>query len=136
MADNSTYSLTGTGISITYATAPGALEFTLDDSFRPFDGTHHLTSADLKQHALDPGAQISGSLQHTSVGRGGPRVETTNFHLFLADAPEPGESAAEYSATGVLVFADPSPSSGLTPEYRATELAGSLSVPSSHPGRV
>jgi hypothetical protein len=135
MPDNATYSLTGTGISMTYTTGAGDLEFTLDDSFRPFDGTHNLTSADLKQHALDPGVQITGSLQHTSVGRGGPRVETTNFSVFLADAPEPAESAAEYSATGVAVFADPSPSSGLTPEYSATELTGSLSVPSSHPGR-
>ena len=135
MPVNATYSLTCTGISIAYTTGAGDLELTLDDSFRPFDGTHNLTSADLRQQALDPGVQITGSLEHTSVGRGGPRVVTTKFNVFLADAPEPSESAAEYSTTGAAVFADPSPSSGLAPEYRVAELSGSVSVPSSTPGR-
>lgn len=135
MPGNASYSLTGTGISISYTTGAGDLELTLDDSFRPFDGTHRLTSADVRQQALDPGVQITGSLEHTSVGRGGPRVETTKFSLFLADAPEPSESAAEHSTTGVAVFADPSPSSGLAPEYRVAELSGSVSVSPSTPGR-
>ena len=49
MPVNATYSLTGTGISIAYTTGAGDLELTLDDSFRPFDGTHNLTSADVRQ---------------------------------------------------------------------------------------
>ena len=134
MSVNITYQLSGTGLSLTYETEHESVELTLDDSYSPFDGTHQLSGQDVVKQPTDAGVRLAGTLTHDSVGRGGPIHKTRSFTLFLAESPEPADSAVEQDVTGAVVFADPQPGFGAAaPAYRAESLTGTLSVPALEP---
>ena len=133
MSDNILYKFTGSGIAITYETKSDGVEFTLDESYSPFDGTHQVSGGDLTKQPTDKGVHLSGALHHDTVGRGGPIHKTSNFTLFLPDSPEPTDSAVEQDATGAVVFVDPEPRADIAPAYRAESLTGTLSVPAGEP---
>lgn len=127
------YRLTGSGLSMTYGTESNIVEFILDNSYSPFDGTFQTSGGDVTSQPTDKGLQLTGALHYQAVGRGGPIDKTSRFTLFLPDSPEPTDSAVEKDATGAVVFADPEPRADIAPAYRAESLTGTLSVPAREP---
>ena len=134
MSANTIYKLTGDGLAVTYETSPASVELTLDDSYRPFDGTKQVIGGDLSEQSGDQGLQVAGTLRGEIAGRGGPIAKTLHFILFLPVAPDPADSAEERDATGAAVFADPDSRGGVSPEYRAEALSGTVSSPAKGPG--
>jgi hypothetical protein len=134
MSANTIYKLTGNGVSVTYETSPASVELTLDDSYRPFDGTNQVTGGDLTEQFGAKGLQLTGTLHGEIAGRGGPIEQTLHFTLFLPLVPAPSDSAEEADATGAAVFADPDSRGGVSPAYRAEALTGTVSSPPAGPG--
>ncbi|MFQ6394190.1 hypothetical protein ACLMAJ_12090 [Nocardia sp. KC 131] len=132
MTINATYTMAGAEIKLVYAAESGDLELGLGQTFSPFDGSHQLRSTPA-DHEPGAGAVLSATVEHHSVGRGGPIVRTAQVTVFLPDAPEPGPEAADLAATGAFVLADPEARSDATPQYQAVALTGNLVVSAAAP---
>ncbi|MFI6166189.1 hypothetical protein ACIBCN_05315 [Nocardia sp. NPDC051052] len=132
MTINATYTLTGTDLHLTYAAESGSLDITLGDSFSPFNATHQLQSTPA-DHEPGTGIVLTGTIEHRSVGRGGPIVRTARLTVFLPDAPEPGSAAVELAATGAVVTSNPEAGGDAAPQYQAAGLTGTVTVPAAAP---
>lgn len=132
MTSNATYTLAGTDLQLTYAAGSGSLEIVFGDSFSPFNGTHQLQSTP-PDHKPGTGVVLTGTIEHRSVGRGGPIVRTAQLTVFLPDAPEPDSAAVELAATGAVVTSNPEAGSDAAPQYQAAALTGTVTVPAAAP---
>ncbi|MFG1798386.1 hypothetical protein [Nocardia sp. NPDC049149] len=124
MTTNATFVLSGAGLKLTFATESDELTLDLDDTYAPFQGTHQLQSKDTD--AGSPGIQLTGSLRHQSVGRGGPIVRTAQVSVFLPDAPDQGSAG---TASGALVLAASDSEYDTAPQYYAVALTGTVNAP-------